>query len=869
MTAHVKTIPQLPADQDPEYEALLIEGIRLLQQYAGKLWTDYNEHDPGLTILEELCYVIAELFQRAELPIADLLTNPDGTSMAEENAIYTASEILHNNPLTVSDYSKLIIDQVKGVHNAWVIPYYLNTRNKRQDGIAGYYNVFIDLDEDESGGEELGKLINKTLERNRNIGEVFLPAVFLMPKRIHLSATLYLSETASVEELLAEMLFKMEQVFKPGVTFYAYQQLADMGMTTDAIFCGPSLEHGFIPDWALPEKTGTVYVDSLMKWITSYPEVVSVANLALVDTNGVSYPNSLTVAPNETLLLDFEKTVSTIQVYLKNVKYEVRIGQAISDYTQLKGRRKHPGRFKLQEDKTNITVPQGHYTGSESYYSLQNEFPQLYGIGKNKLNRNTSELRKSSVLQLKAYLLFFEQFLADFLQHTAKVGSLFTHQHQHQTYFYQPLYGVPDVAPLLSGYPGTADEIYDPARALQYIRSSRQYMADTENEYMEGLGELYKRVDNFDTRRMAFLNHLLSRFNLNYGGFSSDSMVISGEYANITIQELRETLLRNLPEITSTRASMSCWRPDRYNPQLQNEYGLTKNLRALCGFKDPDFRNKHTEVSGLLKVHYDPENASQLFTPRYVSELTIEINPAHFYFYDILWKGSSKEHYLIQLQDGYYQIVFSAPDRELKLNVVQTTTLQEAEALIGMLVSEFKVLCQRYDNLYIIEHLQLMPDLTTASFAWRDSANSNSAMSQLMTYAELEESMAPYLASYYNTHRLSREPQITIWVKVNDLLISEYFFSSRISVFLPEGTDFRKASTPFRDYFSFMLMSLIPAHISAKVFWLNVNQYTLFLKSLEISLKGGNASDEEMIKQLFSLPEYKTFVYSPIAAGMP
>lgn len=98
MATSLKTIPQLPADQETEYEVLLNEGIRLLQQYAGKLWTDYNEHDPGLTILEELCYVIAELFQRAELPIADLLTRADGTSMAQDNAIYTASEILHNNP---------------------------------------------------------------------------------------------------------------------------------------------------------------------------------------------------------------------------------------------------------------------------------------------------------------------------------------------------------------------------------------------------------------------------------------------------------------------------------------------------------------------------------------------------------------------------------------------------------------------------------------------------------------------------------------------------------------------------------------------------------------------------------------------------
>lgn len=872
MATSLKTIPQLPADQETEYEVLLNEGIRLLQQYAGKLWTDYNEHDPGLTILEELCYVIAELFQRAELPIADLLTRADGTSMAQDNAIYTASEILHNNPLTVADYSKLIIDRVKGVHNAWVIPYYLNTKANRQDGVAGYYKVFVDRDEDTEVGkeEEMGKEINKLLERNRNVGEVFLPVIFLKEKTIQISATLYLSETSSVEALLAEMFFTMEPVFKPEVAFYSYQQLADMGMTTDAIFSGPYLDHGFIPDWALPEKTGTVYVDSLMKWMTAYPEVVSVTDLALLDETGSRYETSLNVAPDETLLLDFIATISNLQVYLKNVKYTVRIDQAISDYVQLRGRRKHPGKFKLQPDKTDIAIPSGEYTDSQEYYSLQNEFPQVYGIGKSKLNRNTSELRKSSVLQLKAYLLFFEQFISDFLKQNTEVVNLFNLQHQKQTYFYQPLYTVPDVAPLLSGYTGAASEIYDPSKALQYIQSTKQYIADPQNEYMDGLKGLYERVDNFETRRMAFLNHLLSRFNLNYSVFSSDSTAISAEYASISVIELREMLLRNLPEITATRASMSCWKTDRYDTSVENEYGLAKNLRTLCGFKDPDLRNKHPHVSGPLRIHYNPADVDHLFTTMHDPDLKIGVNPAHAYFYDLLHQGTAEEHYLIQLQESHYQILFIAPDRDLRLKVAQTATLEEAEALIKTLVSEFDELRQRYDNLYIIEHLQLMPDLNTHAFSWQNNADAKSRLSVLMPYEKLERDMESVLSNNGNkSNSANTEPQISVWIKSGNHFISEQFFSSRISVFLPEGADLKKTNSPFRDYFRFLLMSLIPAHISAKVFWLDVNKYTLFLKTLESSLKQEDGAKEKMLGQLLDLKEYQGFIYLPHTESLP
>ena len=38
-----------------DYALLRQEGIDLIARLAGKRWTDYNSHDPGITILEALC----------------------------------------------------------------------------------------------------------------------------------------------------------------------------------------------------------------------------------------------------------------------------------------------------------------------------------------------------------------------------------------------------------------------------------------------------------------------------------------------------------------------------------------------------------------------------------------------------------------------------------------------------------------------------------------------------------------------------------------------------------------------------------------------------------------------------------------------
>ncbi len=49
----------LPKDED--FQFLRSEGLKYIENLAHTLWTDYNTHDPGITILEALCYAITEL----------------------------------------------------------------------------------------------------------------------------------------------------------------------------------------------------------------------------------------------------------------------------------------------------------------------------------------------------------------------------------------------------------------------------------------------------------------------------------------------------------------------------------------------------------------------------------------------------------------------------------------------------------------------------------------------------------------------------------------------------------------------------------------------------------------------------------------
>ena len=66
-----------------DWETLRAEGLGHLQALSGHLWTDYNLHDPGVTLLELLCYAITDLDQRLSLEIADLVTENTATATTE------------------------------------------------------------------------------------------------------------------------------------------------------------------------------------------------------------------------------------------------------------------------------------------------------------------------------------------------------------------------------------------------------------------------------------------------------------------------------------------------------------------------------------------------------------------------------------------------------------------------------------------------------------------------------------------------------------------------------------------------------------------------------------------------------------------
>lgn len=132
MSESITISKKTPESKSQQYDFLREEGLKYIQKVAGKIWTDYNIHDPGVTILEVLAYAITELGYRASYNIEDLLENdPENKEATDIRNFFTAREILPNCPVTINDYRKLLIDVDThivqneelghvGIKNAWI-----------------------------------------------------------------------------------------------------------------------------------------------------------------------------------------------------------------------------------------------------------------------------------------------------------------------------------------------------------------------------------------------------------------------------------------------------------------------------------------------------------------------------------------------------------------------------------------------------------------------------------------------------------------------------------------------------------------------------------------------------------------------------
>lgn len=488
-----------------DFEKLRSESIGYLGKLSGKLWTDHNVHDPGITILEVLCYALLDLGYRTNLPVEDILAYNHPADTDTDTNFFTAAKILSCNPLTIIDYRKLLID-IPGVKNAWLIPatditdlcrnqqYQNSSSNTAPEGsvtsiapnketqipyqnecvefLNGIYHIYIETEKDpdkdfETSAEsekyisELTGLVRKTLLAHRNICEDFEDIFILCKVETGVCASIELDEDADTENVYLDIAEQLSNFFSPAPQFYTLPQLLEKGKAIEDIFAGRPYSkesHGFVDteEFEKIKLRKEIHTSDIYNCLFEVNGVKKISRLRLktcekgCDDAKNPEKNYWKSALPKNHIPYYSPSCSGFEFTKKGIPVNIdsdKIKSLLEINLSQRGKVKMSATYPYLDNR----IPSGIYRNDlEDYFSIQNDFPRVYGIGEGGLPENVSPNRKAQALQLKAYLLFFDQLLANYASQLKNIRQLFSLQgmadkKKQHSYFLNTLNTVPEM----------------------------------------------------------------------------------------------------------------------------------------------------------------------------------------------------------------------------------------------------------------------------------------------------------------------------------------------------------------------------------------------------------------------------------------
>ncbi len=663
-----------------------------------------------------------------------------------------------------------------------------------------------------SNRKEIERILQKakqTFHSNRSLCEDLYQFKAIHFQEIAIKAGIEIEPDSDPNQILAEICFSIEKKFSPEVEFESLQKFYEiLNISTDKIYEGPLLTSGFIEDQKLvkPGFNEIIYCSDLIHMISGIKNI-----LAINDFTISTYVNNSTIIADEANCVSLESTEkykpkfslekSEFIFYRGGIQIEV-IDELV--WELLKRLRSHTiessSDYKLEfaiGDKIDLT----------DFYSIQNELPDIYGIGeKNALPSDSSVLRKAQANQMRGFLVLYDQILANIANQISHVSCFFSlDEDVSNTYFPHPIYEIPGINDFLNVF-------------INGNSSWEEFIADPENDYLINLIQCVETSQLFLERRNKTLDHLLARIGEKYSDFHHNL------YLSLNPHYIREKInfFKDCSSQINTRnkafnyfsdnGPLAYWDSD-------NVSGLEKRVASLLGLKNKNRRN--------LSADPNPEDMTQYFDFFEEEELhgfELKGTEKNFYFMIASLQESYNEARKISWQSIQYganvlnygipeeygdsiRVPLNHPDEDTVLIYVskkinKNESLEdERRRTIEFGVYSILQIHKDGEGLFLIEHILLRPVIAVEP-----------------------EELPPLLTNHF----IQQYPQ-----KFSDP------YSFQAAIILPSGytRDFsdenakpveriwssRLRNLSFRKHIEQIINRECPAHILARVYWLDIN----------------------------------------------
>lgn len=693
--------------------------------------------------------------------------------------------------------------------------------------------------------QETIRLINQAktaFHAHRNLCEDLRRIDTVIPVPIGFCADIEVRPETDIEQVMAEVYFQIEEYLNPDIKFYSLQEMVNKNIPAEDIFEGPKLEHGFIDTLELmnTQLRSEIRVSDIINLIMDVEGVVSVKNVLISEYDKWGQP----ILPSQKWclhLLPYHKPIlqvnfSKILFFKDHLPFKASAKETADILSVLRGINE---RAKLKGHANDWPAPEGTPYQLDDYYSVQYELPQTYGISKAGLPSTVPAERKAQALQLKAYLMFYDQLLADFFSQLHHAKDLFSLDDTiRQTYFAQYITDVKDISLLYKKVndlrTGLDVSLQDALKApMPPGVLPAQDTANNNQHY-----QLIESLDTFYDRRNRFLDHLLARFAESFNDYVlmlytiTNGEKIKKENDKLIIDKI--AFLKDYPVVSGERGKAFDYLSPSWN--TNNVSGLEKRVARLTGIADYNRRNLFCYID--IKII----NEGTLPNPKYVFQV-IDL-AANIYFVslqqydkyetiDILVNKvynslAHKDHYYldkvtpakiyVRLKDGY--------GKSIAVSNSYFTKESTANAFIDEAIAKFVPTCEA-EGMYLVEHLLLRPRFPVTAVL----PQTKEEKYKLMQVCLGEDC---------------------------DFCGEEDPYSFRASVILPYWPE-RFRDLDFRRFFERTMRTEAPAHISLKICWVNYTTMQTFqallktwleaLRDFELDLIQDNTIKQDVLRE--------------------
>ena len=438
---------------------------------------------------------------------------------------------------------------------------------------------------------EYSHRVRSYLKNYRNLCEQFSAYRSVRIQEVGISAIIEMGAGADIESLLAKIFYSIYLHISPQTIPQSLYDLKSQ-LPTEDIFEGPLLKHGFIQDSVLKSNlpSNTVYVSDIIRLImqmgagTDIQTLEDEKNRPVISVTNVSLSlyldnRSITTSARDCLqLINSSRHIAQLSLEKCNITVTRNNTVAAYDLNLVLDLYNHLinaaelGNVIPPDAPTDIPIPVGETLAIGDYYSIQNDLPVVYGVGRTGPPGPATPERLGQARQLQGYLFFYEQVLAGYDTQLSHVNALFSANATATTTLYQlPLYNVPAASDLLLPL------------APSYA-TWQDFINDQDNPYRQILKNGPETEDQFLNRRHQMLDHLLGRLGEEMQAFSS--LIYRQKYSNpnsftssasAALLQLKADYYYALPDLEKNRAQAFG------HPAWRNK-GLVKIIPSPGGF---------------------------------------------------------------------------------------------------------------------------------------------------------------------------------------------------------------------------------------------------------------------------------------------